>query len=261
MSHCAAGTRQPRYSCLILRQDWNAYSGDDCKANCCSDEVNKCTVYQFSQGGHAYTCMRGDSTQTQDSGGVQWTGQSGRSGSGAAGGGLGDDGDGSLARDMRALDTIVFCIAGLGVVYIAVVLGRGQRTKFDQHLQALVVDGWYYFMHNHKGRGYQPLPAATGPGTQHPDITCILRADAGVCLGDLSAGAAGADGGDGGLPPQSTTAFISEDRVTPPAGAGTIAGGGGGDARSSTLFFCCMPRDYSHIAQIFLCCILSHLLA
>jgi hypothetical protein len=40
-----------------LTQDYTAYNADDCKSNCCSDAVNKCTVWQFSQGVRIHSSM------------------------------------------------------------------------------------------------------------------------------------------------------------------------------------------------------------
>ena len=158
-----------------LTQDWNAYSGDDCKANCCSDTENKCTVYQFQQGGHSYTCMRGDSTQTQDSGGQVWTGETGRSSGGGGGSGSGANGDGgSLDAALQAMDTFALCVVGVMLVYAGIVSVRG-RTRYDRQLESLVVDGWHFFMFNRKGTPYEPLPESPAQVTGVPWETVSAR--------------------------------------------------------------------------------------
>lgn len=48
----------PDKQMMGLTQDYNAYSLDVCKENCCSD--SGCTAYQFQQGFHGQmSCMRG----------------------------------------------------------------------------------------------------------------------------------------------------------------------------------------------------------
>jgi hypothetical protein len=61
-----------------LNGDWNAFTADDCKANCCNDAT--CTVWQFAQYpmGHQAQCMWGDSADYGDSGGIQFQGEQGR---------------------------------------------------------------------------------------------------------------------------------------------------------------------------------------
>ena len=75
-----------------LNGDWNAFTADDCKANCCADAT--CTVWQFAQYpmGHQAQCMTGDSTDYGDSGGIQFQGEQGRGGD--PGGDPGGDGGG-----------------------------------------------------------------------------------------------------------------------------------------------------------------------
>ena len=61
-----------------LNGDWNAFTADDCKANCCNDAT--CTVWQFAEYpmGHQAQCMWGDSADYGDSGGIQFQGEQGR---------------------------------------------------------------------------------------------------------------------------------------------------------------------------------------
>eukprot|EP01043_Picozoa_sp_COSAG02_P048193 COSAG02_NODE_4711_length_5071_cov_293.065567_4_plen_115_part_00 len=48
----------PDKQMMGLVQDYNAYSEDVCKENCCNDP--SCTAYQFQQGFHGQmSCMRG----------------------------------------------------------------------------------------------------------------------------------------------------------------------------------------------------------
>jgi hypothetical protein len=134
--------------------------------------------------GHAYTCMRGDSTQTVDSGGVEWQGESGRDGGGD--GPDDDDRDGSTAV-WRGLDVVTFCVAGLLIGYVVRGAVRGW-SPLDRQLAGLVLDGWHFFAHGQRGRAtpYEALPptavdqlstpafaseaaAAAAPSGMHPD--------------------------------------------------------------------------------------------
>ena len=52
------GDIDPDKQMMGLVQDYNAYSLDVCKENCCTD--TSCTAYQFQQGFHGQmSCMRG----------------------------------------------------------------------------------------------------------------------------------------------------------------------------------------------------------
>jgi hypothetical protein len=74
------GDIDPNKQMMGLTQDYNAYSLDVCKGNCCSD--SSCTAYQFQQGFHGQmSCMRGPkSDDLQDSGGMPWQGEAGKGG-------------------------------------------------------------------------------------------------------------------------------------------------------------------------------------
>ena len=90
------GDIDPDKQMMGLQQDYNAYSLDVCKDNCCTD--TSCTAYQFQQGFHGQmSCMRGsDGGDLQDSGGMPWQGEAGKGGKdskgkGGKGGGAADD--------------------------------------------------------------------------------------------------------------------------------------------------------------------------
>lgn len=52
----------PNKQMMGLVQDYNAYSLEVCKENCCNDPG--CTAYQFQQGFHGQmSCMRGDESK------------------------------------------------------------------------------------------------------------------------------------------------------------------------------------------------------
>ena len=162
-------TIDPDKQMMGLVQDYNAYSLEVCKDNCCSDP--SCTAYQFQQGFHGQmSCMRGaDSKDLMDSGGMPWQGESGRGG--------GDDGKGKGGSSLDEDDwedsrRATFALAGLFSVYmlLGTMHGRTQGKQgeaalphphFWRQLRGLVIDGWQFFFYDRKA-GYVPTPLADG---------------------------------------------------------------------------------------------------
>jgi hypothetical protein len=92
--------------------------------------------------------MRGIMTTTVDSGGPKWRGETGRGSVLPHTGHAGTPADGGAA--WAAVDVATFCVLGLAVAYIIQAQFRG-RSRYDIHLQSLVVDGWYFALYNQHG--------------------------------------------------------------------------------------------------------------
>ncbi len=186
----------PNKQMMGLVQDYNAYSEDVCKENCCNDP--SCTAYQFQQGFHGQmSCMRGAESKDlmvrrpnsvphcrsshrlircrnlrgtmQDSGGMPWQGEAGRGGGddGKSTGGSGaDDDEWATTRDGTFSLVGLFCIYMLlGTAYGSTHGKQGAMALPHPHvwreLRGLVVDGWQFFFYDRRAN-YVPVPLADG---------------------------------------------------------------------------------------------------
>ena len=100
------------------------------------------------------------------------------------------DDDGSAWANV---DLVMFCVLGLVVAYIAQARFRG-RSEYDTHLQALVVDGWYFLIYNRRSSSTQ---AHIPPEQPQPDVPPAATALLGqpVVLASPTRESAGAAGG------------------------------------------------------------------
>ena len=130
-----------------LEPDYSAYSSEDCSANCCADP--SCDVWQYTDqpvGGVA-NCMHGVSYDYGDSGGIYWTGESGRQDGPDPGDG-GAGGHGKKKKKCRG----VHCDAELdGTLFLIL---------FGSVAGAYLVSGTYYGVAVQKKSGIAALPNA-----------------------------------------------------------------------------------------------------
>lgn len=125
-------------------------SSDDCKAACCSDATCQCYQWSDDPGVVPPACRTGTCLNGQDSAGIIFQGESGKSGSGtpAAGGPTGGDADGGSSSwgFPFLLTSFLVAVAYLGGMTVFNVKVKEQpiglpNPEFWSSLSSLVIDG------------------------------------------------------------------------------------------------------------------------
>ena len=228
-------TLDPNTQMQGLTQDYNAYSLDVCKSNCCEDA--SCEAYQFQQGFHGMmSCFRGpDGGSGQPAGGMPWQGEAGRGkkdGDGKSGGGGGPGGVDEYEDARAAIFTCAFFFCGY--LMLGTMHGQSQgrhganalpHAFFWQNLHGLVIDGYHFFFYAQAGKPpYTALADDGGPSGAGVTVTG-LPGSGSQFVGSRDAGA-GAVGSGGGLGAGTPAAAAASSR------GGQRAGGRGGAARA-----------------------------
>ena len=232
-------TLDPNTQMQGLTQDYNAYSLDVCKSNCCED--TSCEAYQFQQGFHGMmSCFRGpDGGSGQPAGGMPWQGEAGRGkkdGDGKSGGGGGPGGVDEYEDARAAIFTCAFFFCGY--LMLGTMHGQSQgrhgtnalpHAFFWQNLHGLVIDGYHFFFYAQAGKPpYTALADDGGPSGAGVTVTGLPGSGSQfVGSRDASAGAVGSGGGLGAGPPAAAAASSRGGQRAGGRGGAARAGGGG----------------------------------